>query len=257
MRSWARPPSSVPRRPRSRRAAGLRAPAPFLGPAFIASVAYVDPGNFATNMAAGREVRLPAPLGHPRREPDGDADPVDEREARHRDRPRTSPRCAAPRFPRRVTFLLWVQAEVIAMATDLAEFLGAALGINLLTGLPLFPAAVLTGIAAFAILALQARGFRRLEAVIAALRRRHRGRASGSRCSQADPSWPGAGHGLLVARLRRHRQRPARGGILGATVHAARHLPALGAHPAADRRGRRPMRAGASSASSSSTWSSR
>ena len=78
------------------------------------------------------------------------------------------PEVCRERFPRRVTFLLWVQAEVIAMATDIAEFVGAAIGINLLTGLPLFPAALLTGVAAFVILALQARGFRRLEAVIAA-----------------------------------------------------------------------------------------
>jgi len=65
--------------------------------------------------------------------------------------------------------LLWVQAELIAMATDLAEFVGAALGINLVFGIPLLPAAVLTGIAAFGILALQSRGFRPLEAVIAGL----------------------------------------------------------------------------------------
>ena len=72
------------------------------------------------------------------------------------------------RFPRAVTFVLWLQAEAIAMATDLAEFIGAAIGLNILFGLPLFPAALITGAAAFGILALQARGFRRLEAVIAA-----------------------------------------------------------------------------------------
>jgi len=79
------------------------------------------------------------------------------------------PEVCRDRFPRAVTVGLWIQAEVIAMATDLAEFLGAALGLNLLFGVPLFVAGVLTGIAAFAILALQARGFRRLEAVIAGL----------------------------------------------------------------------------------------
>jgi manganese transport protein len=63
--------------------------------------------------------------------------------------------------------LLWIQAEVIAMATDLAEFIGAAIGLNILFGIPLFPSALITGVAAFAILALQARGYRRLEAVIA------------------------------------------------------------------------------------------
>ena len=79
------------------------------------------------------------------------------------------PEVCRDRFPRPVVIGLWVQAEVIAMATDLAEFLGAALGLKLLFGMPLFLAGVLTGIAAFAILALQARGFRRLEAVIAGL----------------------------------------------------------------------------------------
>jgi manganese transport protein len=67
-----------------------------------------------------------------------------------------------------VTVGLWLQAEAIAMATDVAEFVGAAIGLNLLFGIPLLPAAIITGGAAFAILALQARGFRRLEAVIAA-----------------------------------------------------------------------------------------
>jgi manganese transport protein len=65
--------------------------------------------------------------------------------------------------------LLWVQAEVIAMATDLAEFIGAALALNLLFGIPLFPAGLLTAVGAFGILELQRRGFRPLEAVITAM----------------------------------------------------------------------------------------
>ena len=175
---------------------GLRRLTPFLGPAFIASVAYVDPGNFATNMAAGAKfgylllwvvlaANLMAMLIQSMSAKLGIATGLN------------LPEVCRARFPRRVTFLLWVQAEVIAMATDIAEFVGAAIGINLLTGLPLFPAAVLTGIAAFGILALQARGFRRLEAVIAAFV----GVivvAFGFQVLQADPSWPGAGHGLLV-----------------------------------------------------------
>jgi manganese transport protein len=79
------------------------------------------------------------------------------------------PEVCRDRFPRPVTIGLWIQAEAIAMATDLAEFLGAALGLNLLFGIPLFLAGVITGVAAFVILAAQARGFRRLEAVIAGL----------------------------------------------------------------------------------------
>jgi manganese transport protein len=72
-------------------------------------------------------------------------------------------------FSQRTSILLWIQAEVIAMATDLAEFLGAALGFNLLFGIGLFPAAILTAVAAFAILGLQRFGFRPLEATIAAM----------------------------------------------------------------------------------------
>jgi manganese transport protein len=150
----------------SGRRRGARGLWPFLGPAFVASVAYVDPGNFATNMAGGAKFgylllwvilmanlmgmviqSLSAKLGIATG--------------------MNLPEVCRERFPRTVTFLLWIQAEVIAMATDLAEFIGAAIGLNILFGIPLFPAALVTSAAAFAILALQARGFRRLEAVIA------------------------------------------------------------------------------------------
>ena len=145
---------------------GARGLWPFLGPAFVASVAYVDPGNFATNMAGGATFgylllwvilvanlmgmviqSLSAKLGIATG--------------------MNLPEVCRERFPRTVSFLLWIQAEIIAMATDLAEFIGAAIGLNILFGIPLFPAALVTSAAAFAILALQARGFRRLEAVIA------------------------------------------------------------------------------------------
>lgn len=146
---------------------GLRGLWPFLGPAFIAAVAYVDPGNFATNMAAGARygylllwvvlmANLMAMLIQAMSAKLGVATGKNLAEV------------CRERFPRAVTALLWIQAELIAMATDLAELVGAAIGLNLLFGMPLFPAALLTGGAAFAILALQARGFRRLEAVIAA-----------------------------------------------------------------------------------------
>ena len=147
---------------------GLRGFWPFLGPAFIACVAYVDPGNFATNMAGGAKfgylllgvivaANLMAMLIQSMSAKLGIATG------------KNLPEACRDRFPRPVTVGLWVQAEVIAMATDLAEFLGAALGLNLLFGIPLFLAGVITGIVAFGILALQARGFRRLEAVIAGL----------------------------------------------------------------------------------------
>ena len=141
---------------------------PFLGPAFIACVAYVDPGNFATNIAAGSKFglllvwvvvaaslmamliqTLSAKLGIATGQ--------------------SLPEVCRERFSRRTSVFLWIQAEVIAMATDLAEFLGAALGFHLLVGLPLFPAAIVTAVVAFALLGLQRFGFRPLEAVIAAM----------------------------------------------------------------------------------------
>ena len=152
----------------TRRRRGIRGTWPFLGPAFIAAVAYVDPGNFATNMAAGAKfgylllwVVLAANLM---------AMVVQSMSAKLGIATRQNlPEVCRARFSRRTNVLLWIQAEVVAMATDVAEFVGAAIGLNLLFGVPLFPAALLTGGAAMAILALQSRGFRRLEAVIAAL----------------------------------------------------------------------------------------
>src|SRR5205809_1194986 len=152
---------------RGHRQKGLRL-WPFLGPAFIACVAYIDPGNFATNIAGGSKYgytllwvivasNLMAMLIQTLSAKLGIATG------------RNLPEVCRERFPRRVSIALWVQAEAIAMATDLAEFLGAALGFHLLLDIPLFPAAVLTGLTAFAILALQRFGFRPLEAVIAAI----------------------------------------------------------------------------------------
>jgi len=147
---------------------GIRKYWPFLGPAFIAAVAYVDPGNFATNMAAGAKfgylllwVVLAANLT---------AMLIQAMSAKLGIATRKNlPEVCRERFSRRTSFALWIQAEVVAMATDLAEFMGAAIGLQLLFGIALFPAALLTGVAAFAILALQAKGFRRLESVIAGL----------------------------------------------------------------------------------------
>jgi manganese transport protein len=141
---------------------------PFLGPAFIACVAYIDPGNFATNIAGGSKFgytlvwvivasnlmamliqTLSAKLGIATR--------------------RNLPEVCRDEFSRRTSMALWVQAEVIAMATDLAEFLGAAIGFNLLLGTSLLVSTFLTAIAAFAILGLQRYGFRPFEALIATL----------------------------------------------------------------------------------------
>jgi manganese transport protein len=146
----------------------LRATLAMLGPAFVAAVAYVDPGNFATNIEGGARYGylllwvvlvanlmamliqyLSAKLGI-----------VTDR---------TLPELCRERFPRALTWGLWLQAEVMAMATDVAEVLGAALGLNLLFGVPLFTAGLITGAIAFGILALQSRGYRGFELAIAAL----------------------------------------------------------------------------------------
>jgi manganese transport protein len=139
-----------------------------LGPAFVAAVAYVDPGNFATNVTAGARLGyslawvivaanlmamlvqyLSAKLGV----------------ATGRD----LPELCRDHLPGAVTYGLWAQAELVAMATDLAEFVGAAIGLNLLFGLPLLPAGLITAVVAFGILALEQRGYRRFELAIAAL----------------------------------------------------------------------------------------
>jgi len=138
---------------------------PFLGPAFVAAVAYVDPGNFATNMAAGSQfgysllwVVLAANLM---------AMVVQSLSAKLGIATgRSLPEVCRDRFPSRVVIVLWLQAEAVAMATDLAEFVGAALGLHMVFGLSLWACAVLAGLAAFAILGMQVRGFRRLEAAI-------------------------------------------------------------------------------------------
>src|SRR5919199_1507249 len=141
---------------------------PFLGPAFVACVAYVDPGNFATNIAGGSKygftlvwvivaANLMAMLIQSLSAKLGIATG------------RNLPEVCRERFSRRTAIGLWLQAEVIAMATDLAEFLGAALGFHLLLGISLFPAALVTALAAFAILGLQRFGFRPFEATIAAI----------------------------------------------------------------------------------------
>src|SRR5437763_15845405 len=117
---------------------------PFLGPAFIAAVAYIDPGNFATNIAGGSKfgytllwviiaANLMAMLIQTLSAKLGIATGKNLAEV------------CREEFSPRVSFGLWVQAEAIAMATDLAEFLGAALGFHLLLGIGLFPAALLTG----------------------------------------------------------------------------------------------------------------
>ena len=141
---------------------------PFLGPAFIASIAYVDPGNFATNIQGGAKFgytllwvvvcsnlmamfiqSLSAKLGIATG--------------------RNLAELCRLQFPRPLVWVMWVLMELVAMATDLAEFLGAALGFNLLFGIPLWAAGLVTAVTTFFILSLQVHGFRQLESVITSM----------------------------------------------------------------------------------------
>ena len=139
-----------------------------LGPAFVAAVAYIDPGNFATNLSAGAvsgyalawaivAANLMAMLVQYLSAKVGVATGRD------------LPELCRDFLPSAVSRGLWVQAELIAMATDLAEFVGASVGLNLLFGTPLLVAGLITAVVAFAILALEQRGYRRFELAIAAL----------------------------------------------------------------------------------------
>ncbi|GAA1292710.1 Nramp family divalent metal transporter [Saccharothrix xinjiangensis] len=146
----------------------LRSAAVVMGPAFVVAVAYVDPGNFATNMAGGaahgylllwvivnasalamfiqyQSAKLGIVTG------------------------RNLPQLCRQHYPRPVTGLLWVQAELVAMATDLAEFVGAAVALNLLFDVPLLPAALITAAVSMGILALAPLRRRRFESVIIGL----------------------------------------------------------------------------------------
>lgn len=147
---------------------GFRRILPFLGPAFIAAVAYIDPGNFATNITAGSEYgylllwviavsnlmavliqSLSAKLGIATGQ--------------------NLPEVARENFSKKTSIFLWIQAELVIMATDLAEFIGAALGLYLIFGIPMLPAALITAAGSFAILELQRRGYRAFEAGISGM----------------------------------------------------------------------------------------
>ena len=189
---------------------------PFLGPAFIASVAYVDPGNFATNIQGGAQFgylllwviigsnlmamliqALSAKLGI----------------ATGRN---LAEQCRAT-FPRPVVLVMWALMELVAMATDLAEFLGAALGFNLLFGIPLWAAGLLTAAATIIILGLERYGFRPIEAVITTLV----GVVAASYLVETildRPNWGLVAQGALLPRFSGSESVLLAAGILGATV---------------------------------------
>ena len=195
---------------------GLRAILPFAGPAVVASVAYVDPGNFATNIQAGARYgysllwvvllanlvamlfqSLSARLGI-----------VTNRNL--------AELCRA-HFPRPVVLAMWAVSEVAAMATDLAEFLGGAIGLSLLLHLPLLTGMVATATITYAILLLDRHGFRPLELVIGTLI----GVISACYVVElvvAPPDWWAAGVGITVPHLADRGAVLLSVGIVGATV---------------------------------------
>jgi manganese transport protein len=144
---------------------GLRAYLAFVGPAVVASIAYMDPGNFATNIQAGAKYgysllwvvllanliamlfqALSAKLGIVTG--------------------RNLAEMCRDHFPRPVVWTMWVISEIAAMATDLAEFLGGAIGLSLLFGIPLFYGMIVTGVIVYAILMFERFGFRPVELII-------------------------------------------------------------------------------------------
>ncbi|HEX9107433.1 MAG TPA: Nramp family divalent metal transporter [Longimicrobiales bacterium] len=144
---------------------GWRGLLPFLGPAFVASVAYIDPGNFATNIQGGAQFgyqllwvvvasNLTAMLVQSLSAKLGIATG------------RNLAELCRDEYPRWLVWVMWLVSELVAIATDLAEFLGAALGFYLLLHIPLLPAAFLTGAVTLFILAMERRGFRPIEVVI-------------------------------------------------------------------------------------------
>ena len=160
--------SLVARTPAGAAPSRARSIAALMGPAFVVAVAYVDPGNFATNMAGGAGYGylllwvivsaslmamfvqyLSAKLGIVTGQ--------------------SLPALCREHCPRPVTGLLWLQAELVTMATDLAEFVGAAVALNLLFGIPLLPAACISAFVSFAILVLQPTRRRKFESVIIGL----------------------------------------------------------------------------------------
>ncbi len=195
---------------------GWRRILPFLGPAFIAAVAYIDPGNFATNITAGSQYgylllwviafsNLMAVLIQSLSAKLGIATG------------KNLPEVAREHFSKKTSIFLWIQAELVIIATDLAEFIGAALGLYLLFNIPMFPAALITAVGSFAILELQRRGFRAFEAgisgmvLIVVL-------AFAFQTFLAQPNWSEATLGMFTPRFDGVESILLATGILGATV---------------------------------------
>jgi len=195
---------------------GLRAVLPFAGPAFICSVAYMDPGNFATNIQAGAKYNysllwvvllanivamlfqgLSARLGIVTN--------------------RNLAELCREHFPRPVAWAMWVVSEVAAMATDLAEFLGGAIGLSLLFGISLLSGMVVTAVVTYGILAFQSRGYRPIELIIGGLVGAI-GLSYLIELFMAPPDWGAAAVGTVLPRLSDSGALTLAVGIVGATV---------------------------------------
>lgn len=195
---------------------GLRAVLPFAGPAFICSVAYMDPGNFATNIQAGAKYNysllwvvllanivamlfqgLSAKLGIVTN--------------------RNLAELCRDHFPRPLVWAMWVASEVAAMATDLAEFLGGAIGLSLLFGMPLLWGMVVTAIITYGILMFQNRGYRPIELIIGGLVGAI-GLSYLAELFMTPPDWRAAGLGLVLPQLADSGALTLAVGIVGATV---------------------------------------
>ena len=195
---------------------GLRAMLPFAGPAFICSFAYMDPGNFATNIQDGAKYSysllwgvllanivamlfqgLSAKLGIVTN--------------------RNLAELCREHFPRPLTRAMWVASEVAAMATDLAEVLGGAIGLSLLFGIPLFWGMVVTGVVTFGILAVQRRGYRPVELIIGGLISLI-GLSYLIELIVAPPDWGAAALGVVVPHLADSGALTLARGIVGATI---------------------------------------
>ncbi len=195
---------------------GLRAVLPFAGPAFICSVAYMDPGNFATNIQAGAKYSysllwvvllanavamlfqgLSARLGIVTN--------------------RNLAELCRDHFPRPVVWAMWGASEVAAMATDLAEFLGGAIGLSLLFGMSLLWGMVVTAAVTYGILLFQSRGYRPIELIIGGLVGAI-GLSYLVELLMAPPDWGAAALGTVLPRLADPGALTLAVGIVGATV---------------------------------------
>ena len=195
---------------------GLSALLPFVGPAVIASVAYMDPGNFATNIQAGSTcgyellwvvvlASVAAMLFQAMSAKLGIVTGSNLAEL------------CREQFPKPVVLGMWCASEVAAMATDIAEFLGGALGFSLLFHVSILFGLVVTGVVTSAILLLDKGGFRPIEIVIALLVAAI-GLSYVRELAIAPPDWHAALAGSVVPRLHGATAVTLAVGIIGATI---------------------------------------